>query len=95
MKAYWIGRVKVTNPEQYGKYAQLAGPAIQKHGGRFLVRGGKCEGLEGQHYDRNVVIEFDSIDAAKRCYTSPEYQEAVKFTKGASVRDIVIVEGLG
>ena len=94
MKAYWIGRVKVTNPEQYGKYAQLAGPAIQKNGGRFLVRGGKCEGLEGTYYDRNVVIEFDSLEAAKRCYNSPEYQEALQFTKGSSARDIVIVEGL-
>lgn len=94
MKAYWIGRVNVTNPESYAKYAELAGPAIQKHGGRFLVRGGKHEILEGTGYPRNVVIEFDSLEKARTCYNSPEYGAALKHTIGASVRDIVIVEGL-
>lgn len=94
MKAYWIGRVNVTNPESYAKYAELAGPAIVKSGGRFLVRGGKHEILEGTGYARNVVIEFDGLDAARRCYNSPEYQAALQFTVGAAVRDIVIVEGL-
>ena len=41
MVAYWIGRVRVTDPEGYGKYAELAGPAIEKHGGKFLARGGR------------------------------------------------------
>jgi uncharacterized protein (DUF1330 family) len=93
MKAYWIGRVNVTNPDSYKKYAELAGPAIAKHGGKFLVRGGQCEALEGTAYARNVVIEFVSMDQAKACYKSPEYQAALKFANGASVRDIVVVEG--
>ena len=94
MKAYWIGRVNVTNPESDAKAAELAGPAIAKSGGRFLVRGGRHEILEGTGYARNVVIEFDSLEKARGCYTSPEYQAALKFTVGAAVRDIVIVEGL-
>lgn len=93
MKAYWIGRVNVTNPDSYKKYAELAGPAIAKHGGTFLVRGGKCEALEGTAYARNVVIEFASMEQAKACYKSADYQAALKFATGASVRDIVIVEG--
>ena len=47
MTAYWIGLVNVTKPEQYAEYGKLAGPAIQKHGGKFLARGGKSTTLEG------------------------------------------------
>ena len=71
----------------------LAGPAIAKHGGKFLVRGGRCEALEGTAYARNVVIEFVSMEQAMSCYKSSEYQAALKFANGASVRDIVVVEG--
>ncbi|MFO0996932.1 MAG: DUF1330 domain-containing protein [Alphaproteobacteria bacterium] len=93
MKAYWIGRVNVTNPDSYKKYAELAGPAITKHGGKFLVRGGRYETLEGTAYARNVVVEFASVEQAVTCYKSPEYQEALKHAKGAAIRDIVVVEG--
>ena len=93
MKAYWIGRVNVTNPDSYKKYAELAGPAIAKHGGKFLVRGGRCEAIEGTAYARNVVIEFVSMEQAMACYKSPDYQAALQFANGASVRDIVVVEG--
>ncbi|MCK5275900.1 MAG: DUF1330 domain-containing protein, partial [Alphaproteobacteria bacterium] len=56
MVAYWIGRVRVTDADGYGKYAALAGPAIEKHGGRFLARGGRLVTLEGEEYPRNVVV---------------------------------------
>ena len=69
MVAYWIGRVRVTDPEGYGKYAKLAGPAIEKHGGKFLARSGRLVTLEGDEYPRNVVVEFPSIEAAEACYT--------------------------
>ena len=53
--AYWIAHVKVTDPEAYGKYAALAGPAIAAHGGKFLARGGRYVQLEGNDRERNVV----------------------------------------
>ena len=92
MAALWITNVRVTNPEEYGKYAKLAGPAIAQYGGTFLARGGAYKQIEGEDYPRNVVIRFDSIEAAETCYNSPEYQEALSFAKGASERQMVFVE---
>ncbi len=94
MVAYWIARVRVTDAERYGKYAELAGPAIAKHGGRFLARGGPVVTLEGEEYPRNVVVEFPSVEAAQTCYNSPEYQEAVSHARGASDRLLCVVEGV-
>lgn len=94
MSAYWVSRVHVTDPEQYDKYAKLAGPAIEKHGGVFLARGGKQVILEGGAFERSVVARFPSLEAAEGCYNSPEYSEARQFTIGASERHMVAVEGL-
>lgn len=88
----WIAHVKVLDPERYGKYAALAGPAIAKHGGVFLARGGRYVQLEGTDRARNVVARFPSLDAAVACYHSPEYQEALSHARGASERDLMVVE---
>ena len=92
MPALWISRVTVTDAESYGKYAELAGPAIAKHGGQFLARGARYVQLEGTDRPRNVVVRFDSVEAAVACYNSPEYQEAVAHAEGASIRDLMVVE---
>ena len=93
MSAYWIGNVKVTDEEAYGKYAAIATIAIAEHGGNFLARGGKYEQLEGNDRSRNVLAKFPSLEAAHNCYYSDRYQEAVSHAKGACERDLVIVEG--
>lgn len=90
--AFWIAHVKVLDAERYGKYAALAGPAIAKHGGTFLARGGRYVQLEGNDRSRNVVARFPSLEAAVACYNSPEYQEALSHAKGASERDLMVVE---
>ena len=61
MPALWIAHVTVTDAEAYGKYAELAGPAIAKHGGHFIARGGRYVQLEGQERARNVVAKFPSL----------------------------------
>jgi len=94
MPAYWMTRVRVTDAEGYGKYAALAGPAIEKHGGRFLARGGATITLEGEDYPRNVIVEFPTVEAAEACYHSPEYQEAVSHAKDSAERLMCIVEGV-
>jgi len=94
MTAYWIARVNVTDEAAYGEYAKRAGPALAKHGGKFLARGGRFVTLEGAEYPRNVLVEFPSVEAAEACYKSPEYQEAVAFAKDAADRLLVIVEGV-
>jgi uncharacterized protein (DUF1330 family) len=92
-KGYIIARVEVTDEAAYARYARAATPAIQRYGGRVLVRGGACRILEGQGRARNVVIEFDSLELAERYYHSPEYTEARALRRGAAVADFVAVEG--
>ncbi len=94
MAALWITHVIVTDEAEYGKYVALAGPAITSHGGRFLARGGRYKQIEGREYPRNIVVRFDSIEAAEACYASDAYQEALRFAEGASERQMVFVETL-
>lgn len=92
MPALWIAHVTVTDPQAYGRYAELAGPVIAQHGGRFIARGGRFVQLEGKERPRNVVAHFPSVEAAEACYHSPEYQAALSHAQGASDRDLMIVE---
>ncbi len=94
MKAYWIAHVTVTDPEAYAGDQALAPAAFAAHGARFLARGGAHEVMEGPSLDRHVVIEFPSLQAAKACYASPEYQAARGRRDGAATAHVVIVEGL-
>jgi uncharacterized protein (DUF1330 family) len=94
MSAYWIARVHVTDPEAYSNYSALAGPAIEEHGGVFLARAGQQIVFEGRAYERTVVARFPDLDAAERCYNSPEYAEARKYAVGAAERHLVAVEGI-
>jgi len=94
MTALWIAHVTVTDEAAYGEYAKRATVAIAEHGGVFLARGGKCEQLEGPIRPRNVVARFASLQAAHDCYYSAAYQEALSFAKGASQRELSIVEEL-
>ena len=92
-KAYWIAHVTVTNPEAYAGYQAVAPAAFQQHGAKFLARGGEAETLEGESWQRHVVIEFDSLQQARDCYTSPEYKKARGLRAGACEASITIVEG--
>ncbi len=92
MAALWIAHVTVTDSEAYGKYAELAGPAIAAHGGTFIARAARYVQLEGKERPRNVVARFPSVEAAVDCYNSPEYQKALDHARGASERELVVVE---
>lgn len=94
MKAYWVVRAHILNPDEYSKYIQLAGPIVKKFHGTFLSRGGKQEEKEGSGYERTVLIEFNSFEEAIFCYNSDEYQEALEYVKTSAERLVVIVEGL-
>ena len=93
-KGYWIARVDVRDPEAYKLYVEAATKAFAKHNARFLARGGKAEALEGPARSRNVIIEFESLDAARACYNSPEYALAKAHRAAASVGEILLVEGV-
>lgn len=90
--ALWIAHVTVTNEAAYSKYAAIATEAIATHGGVFLARGGRHIQKEGRDHPRNVVARFPSVEAANACYESERYQEALSHARGASERDLVIVE---
>jgi uncharacterized protein (DUF1330 family) len=92
-KAYWIGRVQVNDEAKYKPYAD-ANPAIfRKFGAKFVVRGGRFDGKEGQSRPRNVVIEFPDYATAVACYNSPEYQANMKIRQANAITDLIIVEG--
>jgi uncharacterized protein (DUF1330 family) len=93
-KGYVIARVDVTDPEAYARYAADATKVIAAHGGRALARGGRCEALEGKARARNVVVEFDSYDAARAYFHSAEYQAARSLREGAAEIEMVLVEGV-
>lgn len=92
MGALWIAHVTVTDADAYGRYAELAGPAIAKHGGTFIARGGRFVQLEGRERPRNVVAKFPTVEAAVGCYNSLEYQEALSHARDASERELMVVE---
>jgi len=92
-KGYWIARVDVTDPEAYKDYVAANAIAFAKFGGRFLVRGGRAEAVDGTSRQRNVVVEFPSYEAALACWNSPEYRTAYKLRERASVGDTVVAEG--
>src|SRR5215470_15972275 len=93
-KAYWVATYRsIKNADALAAYAKLAGPAIQSHGGRFLVRGMPAKTYELGVNQRVVVIEFDSVDRAVAAHDSDAYQAALKALGDAAERDIRIVDG--
>jgi len=94
MPAYFVAEVEVTNGAGYEPYRALAGASIAQYGGRFVARGGKTELLDGSpEPQRVVIIEFADFAAAKRWYTSPEYQKALPIRLAHSTGRAFIVEG--
>lgn len=92
-KGYWIVRVDVDDPQQYQAYIAANAEPLKAHGGRFLVRGGRFEAVEGGSRTRNAVIEFPSYQAALDCWNSPGYQAAIELRKAVCTIDLVVIEG--
>jgi uncharacterized protein (DUF1330 family) len=95
MAAYFIVDVDVKNAKAYESYKHSAAASIAQYGGRYLVRGGAHEILEGEwHPTRLVVLEFPSVDTAKRWYTSPEYADVKPIRLEHAVSNMVLVDGI-
>ena len=96
MPAYLICDIDVHDPEAYREYVARVPGTLEPFGGRFIVRGGEYESLEGDWRPRRlVVIEFPSVDHAKRWYTSPDYVAAMQIRRSAADGSIVLAEGAG
>ncbi|TAM77835.1 MAG: DUF1330 domain-containing protein [Candidimonas sp.] len=93
MTAYLIANIDVTKPERYEEYKRFSSLAMSACGAKVLVRGGKCEGLEGDTPTRTVVLEFSSMTAAKAFYNSAQYRRARNVREGAANMTMYIVEG--
>ena len=95
MAAYLVVDIAVTNPAQFEEYKKLAPAAIAKYGGRYVIRGGAYETLEGNWKPQRVtVVEFESMEKAKAFYASPEYQAAIKTRAGAANMNMLLVQGV-
>jgi uncharacterized protein (DUF1330 family) len=94
--AYWISIYKqIVDEAKVASYAELAGPALRDAGGTFVARGLPEQTYEFGEDTRTVVIEFESVEAARAAHESPAYQEALAALDGGAVRDLRIVPGVG
>ncbi|HKR51422.1 MAG TPA: DUF1330 domain-containing protein [Pseudonocardiaceae bacterium] len=93
MSAYVIVEVDIDDPVGYQEYRLLATASVARHGGRYVARGGPTETFEGEWSGRVVVIEFDSLDAARAWYHFADYQEALPLRQRASRGRVIAVEG--
>ncbi len=95
MPAYVIVQINVTNAEGYEDYKPLAAASVAQYGGRYLVRGGESATLEGDAAPGRVaVMEFPTLEQAKRWWNSAEYQAAIPFRRRNSTATIFAVEGV-
>ena len=95
MAAYIIVNVEVTDPTRYADYTRVVGDSLLPYGGRFLVRGGKAETLEGSlEPKRVVVLEFPSLERAKAWWSSEEYREPKAIRQRSSTTDMIVVDGV-
>jgi uncharacterized protein (DUF1330 family) len=95
MPAYIIVDLDVKDQARFDEYRRAVGPTIAQYGGKPLVRNGRFEVLEGSWTPKGVVVlEFPSIDAAKRWYNSPEYKPLIAKRQAASSANLIVVEGV-
>lgn len=95
MPAYLIVEVEVTDPAKYGEYRKLVPASLAPYDGKFVVRGGACETLEGSWQPKRVVvIEFASVARAKQWWESAEYSAAKALRQQAATTQMIVVEGV-
>ncbi len=95
MAAYVITQTFVPDREKISKYFELAPPSLAKYGGIYLTRGGEMELLEGQwEVPRMVLTQFESMQAIRRWYQSPEYTEARAHRQGLAEYKMMALDGL-
>ncbi|QBX99336.1 DUF1330 domain-containing protein [Rhodophyticola sp. CCM32] len=93
-KGYIIGHITVTNAEAYPEYVRRDTPILNNLGGQFIIRGGQSQVVEGEAFERHVVIEFPSYAEALAAYNDPEYQEVADIRRSSADSVIIVVEGV-
>jgi uncharacterized protein (DUF1330 family) len=95
MSAYIIAQVTITDPQGFEQYRSMVPPTIAKYDGKFVVRGGNIETLEGGWANRRlVIIEFENAERAKQWWASEDYREAKELRQRTAQTDLIVVEGV-
>jgi len=95
MSAYVVVQVEVTDPAGYEAYKTMVPSSLAAYGGKFVVRGGGCEALEGSWQPKRlVVLEFPSVAKAKAWWTSDEYRDAKSLRQRTAKTEMIVVEGV-
>lgn len=95
MPGYMIADVNVTDPEGFEEYRKLVSATIEAYGGRYLVRGGATETVEGDWSpSRLVILEFDSVEQAKAWYYSEEYSGPKEMRHNSATTNAIFAEGM-
>lgn len=95
MPAYVIVEIEVTEPNEYERYKQLAPPTIARYGGKYLVRGGPVDVLEGEWSPKRLVmLEFEDADHARAWWNSADYREPKQMRQRSAKTKMVLVEGV-
>jgi uncharacterized protein (DUF1330 family) len=94
MAAYMIVYLEITDAGAFDAYRKVAGPTLATYGGKLIVGGGAFEVLEGMIYPKSVVVlEFPSVEQAKRWYASPEYAKLIPQRQRSANSNVILVEG--
>jgi uncharacterized protein (DUF1330 family) len=95
MSAYLIVNIEVNDPDRYAEYIKVAPASVAQYGGRYVVRGGKTEKLEGDYEPKRVVVlAFDSFEQGRAWWDSDEYAGPKALRQSASITDMILVEGV-
>jgi uncharacterized protein (DUF1330 family) len=96
MPAYVVVQIDIDDPATYERYKELAPPSIAAYGGRYVVRGGRSEILEGKWQpSRLVILEFPDAAVAQAWWNSPEYAPAKALRQACAHTEMLLIEGIG
>ncbi|HEY4283213.1 MAG TPA: DUF1330 domain-containing protein [Chthoniobacterales bacterium] len=94
MSAYVIVEIEITDPVGYEEYKKQASATVHKYGGKYIVRGGKAEVLEGDWQPKRIVVlQFESIEQAKEWLNCEEYREPRKLRHKTAKTNMLVLEG--
>ena len=95
MSVYMIIEIKVKDAGMYAEYVENVRAIVEKHGGRYLVRGGAVTPLSGDwNPERMIVIEFEASEQVRRCFGSPEYLELAPVRERSAASRAIVVDGV-
>ena len=95
MSVYKIVELEIKNKELFSRYAKKVPEIVSRYGGRYIIRGGKITPIYGGwNPERIIMVEFESVEMLKKCYSSPEYLKIAPFREQSTNSKAIVVEGV-